>query len=458
MSVLCKTWIVSSLFVVWLSLPCSSIADVPESQPSLDALPRRALLGVSLEPAPNNHVRIAKIIPASSAASSELVAGDVVLAINDTAIDSIPTFFAIIKPFKLGDRITCRVLRSDKELSIAVTLTEWPREQPKDIQVLYDVVDTQEAKLRSLLTRPLGTARKLPAILYLQGTDCGSIERPFAEPDLTREFIYRLTRAGFVVMRSEKSGVGDSTGAPCTEIGLQQEVTNFVGALRKLKSYEFVDSTKIFLFGYSAGGWVAPLVAATEPIKGIVVYGTMVRPFAEYLVENHRRNQWLRFQPDLAQLEEAQRQMARLLHHVFVEKSSVNEVTNKYPELAAIARELFPQGNEYLYGLRSLRYFRELNDQNLARVWASVNVPVLALAGEYDIRTLAFDHEYIAAIVNAQHPGQGMWRQLPRMDHGFALHSSLRESATQESMGPFGEQIVQETTRWIQGVVSKPKG
>ena len=43
-------------------------------------------------------------------------------------------------------------------------------------------------------------------------------------------------------------------------------------------------------------------------------------------------------------------------------------------------------------------------NQNVARVWASLDIPVLALFGEFDIRTLAMDHEYIAAIVNASAP------------------------------------------------------
>lgn len=38
----------------------------------------------------------------------------------------------------------------------------------------------------------------------------------------------------------------------------------------------------------SEARWVAPLVAAAEPVKGIVVYGTVVRPFAEYLVAERR--------------------------------------------------------------------------------------------------------------------------------------------------------------------------
>jgi hypothetical protein len=68
------------------------------------------------------------------------------------------------------------------------------------------------------------------------------------------------------------------------------------------------------------------------------------------------------------------------------------------------------------------------------------------------------DHEYIAAIVNARHPGSGTWQLLPKMDHGFALHQSLKESATHEFVGLFGEQVVQETLRWIQAIVTGRQG
>ncbi len=143
-----------------------------------------------------------------------------------------------------------------------------PRERPGDIQVVYDAVDAPEATLRSLVTIPNGNTRKLPAILFLQGFDCSSVDWPLPEPNLTRELIYRLTRAGFVVMRSEKSGVGDSTGTACRDVGFRDEVSLFTSALRKLKSYDFVDSENVFLFGHSAGGWVAPLVAAVGAGQG----------------------------------------------------------------------------------------------------------------------------------------------------------------------------------------------
>jgi pimeloyl-ACP methyl ester carboxylesterase len=444
----------ASYFVILLSLFGAS-ADATTGLPSPDPLPRRALLGVNVEPTSDNHVRIAKMVSGSAAKRSELAVGDIVLALNGLPIDSVATFLGVVKSVKSGDSITCVIQRGGKELNINVNVGEWPREQPGDIQVLYDAVDTHSAELRSILTRPRGTTSKLPAILYLQGIGCDSIDWPLSEPNLSRELVYRLTRAGFVVMRSEKSGVGDSTGAPCRDAGFRDEVSLFVSALRKLKSYDFVDSANIFLFGHSAGGWVAPLVAAAEPVRGIVVYGTVVRPFAEYLVENRRRNEWLRVHPNLPQLEDEQRLFAQLLHYVFVEKISVREAATKHPELAAIVKKLVPRDDEHLYDLRSLQYFRELNDENVARVWASLDIPVLALIGEFDIRTLPLDHEYIVAIVNASHPGNGKWQVLPRMDHGFALHQSLSDSAAHEFVGPFGDEVVQETAEWIQRIVAK---
>jgi len=371
------------------------------------------------------------------------------LALNGTPVKSVDGFLAGVKSLKSQDRLIYHVQRGGMEMDVEVVLGEFPREQPSDIQVHYDAVETRDATVRSILTMPIGNTSKLPSILFVQGWGCSSVDWPLPEPNLTRELVYGLTRAGFAVMRSEKSGVGDSAGKPCRDVDFRDEVSLFTSALKKLKTYDFVDAGNVFIFGHSAGGWVAPLVAAEESVKGIVVYGTVVRPFAEYLVENWRRNWWLRSRPDLAQLEDDQRLLAQLLHYLLVEKNSVHEVTVKHPELTAIAKRLFPQDDEHFLDQRTLLHVRQLNDQNVARIWASLDVEVLALIGEFDIRTLPMDHEYIAAIVNAHHPSKGTWRLLPKMDHGFALHESLNDSAAHEFVGPFGDQVVQETVRWI---------
>jgi uncharacterized protein len=408
---------------------------------------------VTAQATPDDQVRVSKIFPDSSAARSALAVEDILLALNGTAIRSVDGFLAGVRSSKSGDRLIYHVRRDGKEMDVEVVLAELPREQPNDIWVLYDVVETRDATVQSILTFPIGNTSKLPSILFVQGWDCGSVEWPLPGQNLSRELVYGLTRAGFAVMRSEKSGVGDGTGTPCRDMDFRAEVSLFTSAQKKLKTYEFVVTSNVFIFGHSAGGWVAPLVAAAEPVKGIVAYGTVVRPFGEYLVENWRRNRWLRSRPDLAQLEDEQRTYAELLHYLLAEKGSVGDIIVKHPELTAIAKKVFPGDDEHFLDLRTLQHVRQLNDQNVARVWASLDAHVLALFGEFDIRTLAMDHEYIAAIVNARRPGKGAWRVLPKMDHGFAVHDSLSDSVAHEFAGPFGDQVLQETVSWIRAKV-----
>src|SRR5262249_41762185 len=151
---------------------------------------------------------------------------------------SVDMFLAGMKSFKSGDHLIYRVRRGGSEMDVEVSLGEFPREQPDDLQVFYDAVETPDATVRSIITLPAGTTRKRPSILFVQGFDCYPIDRPWAEPNLTRDLVYGLTRAGFAVMRSEKSGVGDSTGTPCRDVDFRSEVSLFTSALKKLKTYD----------------------------------------------------------------------------------------------------------------------------------------------------------------------------------------------------------------------------
>jgi PDZ domain-containing protein len=168
-------------------------------------LPRRPFLGVTAQPAPDKHVRVGKIFPESPAARSELAVGDILLALNGTPITSVDSFLAGVKSLKPKDRLVYHVQRGGNEMDVEVVAGEFPREQPIDIQVLYDSVETPDAKVRSILTVPIGNTGKLPTIFYVQGWDCSSIDWPLPDPNLARELVYGLTRAGFAIMRAERA-------------------------------------------------------------------------------------------------------------------------------------------------------------------------------------------------------------------------------------------------------------
>src|SRR5215472_4543760 len=110
-SVCTRNGVVASYFFVFLLLFHPSVVDAANGLSSSDSLTRRPLLGVTAEPTPDNHVRIAKIVAGSGAALSELAVGDILLALNGSALDSVATFLATVKSFKSGEHIICRVQR-----------------------------------------------------------------------------------------------------------------------------------------------------------------------------------------------------------------------------------------------------------------------------------------------------------------------------------------------------------
>jgi alpha-beta hydrolase superfamily lysophospholipase len=85
-----------------------------------------------------------------------------------------------------------------------------------------------------------------------------------------RDLADTLTRSGLCVLRVDDRGVGASTGdhPSSTTFDEADDVRTEVAWLR---SREDIDGRRIFLVGYSEGGLIAPMVAASDPaIAGIV--------------------------------------------------------------------------------------------------------------------------------------------------------------------------------------------
>jgi hypothetical protein len=95
--------------------------------------------------------------------------------------------------------------------------------------------------------------------------------------------------AGYVTLRIEKSGLGDSKNTPpCESCNLTDEIENFEAGLLKLKSLPYVDTNKIIIFGHSMGGIVAPALSSKHSVAGVIVFGTTAKSWFEYQLEMYR--------------------------------------------------------------------------------------------------------------------------------------------------------------------------
>ena len=404
-------------------------------------------------------VKILEVIPESSAAEAGLKPGDIVTALNSESVKAAGTFAASVSKLREGDKIRVDVNRDGESKSIDVTLKGRPKEAGNDdYEVIYGSVAIPAGRLRTIMTRPKrqpgGDEKKLPALMLIQGVGGYSVEiRPGTYG--YAPMIEAFSKAGFVTFRVEKPGQGDSEGGPTSEVDFETELAGYLAALKALKATEFVDAGNVFLFGHSMGGVMAPLMAIEEPVKGISVYGTVVKTWPECMLENVRRQSELAGEPASA-IDTALKKDAAVSYLLFLAGKSPKEVSKEHPELAERIAEFFADGEHYVG--RSYRFFQQLAGKNMPEAWERFDGHVLSVWGKSDFVSAEDDHARIAAIVDSKHPGHGKFLAMNGLDHGmFEAATPMDSFRTGGSSGKYSPAYHETLVEWAKELAGLKK-
>jgi uncharacterized protein len=395
----------------------------------------RTRLGVGQTPA----VHVKAVVPNGVAEKAGIKADDVVLSINGTEASAPDQFVQVVRALRAGDRVEIVILRGGQRQTIALTMTP-TNENPPDFDVVYGSVTVDDARRRVIVTKPRAQG-KHPAVLLVGGIGCYSVDNPLDESDAYKKILYHLTRNGYVTMRVEKSGVGDSEGTPCPQVDFDAEVRGYVAGLRALAAYDYVDAQNLFIFGHSIGGIAGPVVASRVPVRGIIASETVGTSWFEYEMENLRRQLRLAGM-DYDRIDAEIRVKERVLHKLFVEKQTPEQILKDMPEAA-----------EHLQYPAHFTYLQQVAAQNLPALWKALDTNVLLIYGAADFVTSADEHKYIAEVVNSSRPGKAAYVEIPDLDHYLVKRSSQADSfraTTQNQPGEFNERINAEILGWLQ--------
>jgi photosystem II stability/assembly factor-like uncharacterized protein/pimeloyl-ACP methyl ester carboxylesterase len=437
----------------------SSAAPAPSSAPATP-LPRRAgPLGIRFDSAAAD-LRVAEPVPGGVAAAGGVRAGDVVLSLGGTRVATREELAAVMRTRRAGEVLPVTVRRDGGEVEVRLKLVE-AGERIEGSTVEYASVTVPAGyRLRTIVTRPerspLARDGRHPAFLYVQGIVCQSIDRPTLPEAPDTRLVHAFAKAGFVTLRVDKPGLGDSEGPPCGEIDFQTELQGFSAALRQLAAMPEVDPERIYIFGHSMGGVIAPFLSAEVPVRGTVVYGTLVRTWFEYQLENVRRQ--AAFSPGAteADITDAVLAETRTSSTVLVDKKAVGDAWNRWPELRQPSQGTMLDENHI--ATRGMAFFHQLQDLNLARAWQNSTGAVLAVYGEYDWITSLHDHKKIASIVNARTPGAGTAITMPKADHAFTTHESLEASVPRMGQGTWDADLPVRVLEWVARVEGQAGG
>ncbi|MDD5362485.1 MAG: hypothetical protein PHN88_10155 [Ignavibacteria bacterium] len=381
-------------------------------------------------------------------------ANDVLKSVNEINVNTIKAYKEAVKNLREKMQVKIGAIRGGVNLVLTGITEPLPYEKSDKYDVIYDEVKFKEGYLRIITTKPKGEG-KFKTILFIPGYMCYSLDNIGKHP--YGQVVDRLSEKGYSVVRVEKPAMGDCLNTPdCFEIDYNTELEAFEAGFQKMLEYDFVDKDNVFVFGHSLGGYEAPMIDKNRIAKGVIVCGTGLKTWYEYIID------MFRFQNpisgvDYIENEKVVTDMIKVLYDYLVLK--------KHPKDLALTEELKNEMKEYLefdggdrVWDRNYKFWQQLQDLNMPVVWKNVKANVLIIRGEGDFEAFSNkDHEDIEKIVNLYHPGKGKFLLIPNMDHGFATSKTPEESFKNKNIpgfyyNNFNPAVIDEISNWIEGL------
>lgn len=389
-------------------------------------LPRHGVIGLLVvlpdvdKPAnpDTNPPTVKAVSPGGAGEEAGIQAGDILLSLNSVPVTTANGFALDISRHLAGESVSIRVSRHGERITKSVVLKPRPYETSPDANILYTSITAGGARRRVIVTQPKSAGRHA-AVLLIGGLGCYSLDGEISRPTGYGPILAALAKKDYVTMRVEKSGEGDSDGPACTDpkSTADLEASGYVAGLRLLKSYDFVDPTRVFIFAHSLGPLLGSMVVPQEPVRGFVAAETVGRSWFEYGLENVRRQAALVGElPD--QVDAEVRAHAECAYHFYMVHETPEQVSKIGPQCIEMIQS---------YAGVPYTYMQQIGDLSLGKQWKRVDIPVLVIYGTSDPATSADEGRYLVDLINRFHPGRASYIEIDGMGHDFARYLSQAE-------------------------------
>ena len=437
-----------SLVLLLFSAP----ADAQGTSAMADDLPRHGLVGLVVSAADSskpeypemNPPTVKSVVTGGPGEAAGIQIGDRLLEIDGKPVANAASFAQEIGRHLAGDTVRVVLWRAGQKTEKTIVLKPRPFESSSEATILYRSITAGGVRRRTIITRPQPPGR-YPAVLLIGGLGCYSLDGTLNERRGYGPILSALVTAGFVTMRVEKAGEGDSEGPACTDLAAtaELEASGYAAALDALRSYEFVDAKKIFVFAHSLGPLLASLALPGKNVHGVIVAETIGRSWFEYTQENLRRQTALLGEP-LDQVDADVRAHVQCSYHFYFQRESSDEVA----KLGKTCKEMIASNA----GMPDT-YMQQIGDIDLAKQWKQIEARVLVIYGTSDPATSADESRYLVGIINSFHPGNATYREIAGMGHEFGRYESqktfLEEVGNALKPHPFDEEVLTVVLGWL---------
>lgn len=403
-------------------------------------LPRHGVLGVATGDAKGGGAAVLTVLPGSAGGAAGLQRGDVIASVDGTPVANNREFLAKLRR-PAGEPVALGIVRAGSPSTVRAVLSPAADESDPLVDTRYDALTFEGTLRRTLVTVPHGSTGKHPALLFVGGIGCYSVDVATNPQDPYLRLSHDLSRRGFVTLRLEKSGLGDSQGPPCATVDYVTEAASYTAAYDALARDPAVDPKRIYVFGHSIGTVIAPRLALARATAGIIAAEGVGRGWIEYELINTRRQLALTG-ANPAEVDDAMLGKVRCIDRLLLQKEDEKTIERDEPDCAE--HNVYPA---------PAAYFRQLAALDIAEPWMKLNLPVLAIYGSADFITDEADHRRIVDVVNGIHPGAAQLAVIDGMDHYLtpagSQQASFQRVTKTHAPAPYDERFSAAVTQWL---------
>ena len=263
------------------------------------------------------------------------------------------------------------------------------------------------------LTTPPGKPRA--AVLLIAGSGRQTRDEDVAGHKPFLVLADHLARHNIAVLRTDKRGVGKSTGDydAATTADFADDAADAIAWLRQRAD---VDPANIGLIGHSEGGYIAPMLAAKDPRIAFVVLmaapALKGRDMLELQQEVLARHSGVQD----ADIQKASRRFRRAVAAL---EGTVDAAAAQAAVTAVLVTDGMPQAAAQAQARTMAKpWFSFMLHHDPSSFLARVRCPVLAINGEKDLQVPPRENLAVTRAALAGHPDADI-RELPGLNHMF---------------------------------------
>ncbi|MBI4475775.1 MAG: alpha/beta fold hydrolase [Acidobacteria bacterium] len=251
------------------------------------------------------------------------------------------------------------------------------------------------------ITKPAAGGR-WPSVVLVAGTGPTDRDGTVAGIPIIGQIAGALADAGFLTVRYDRRGVGQSGGR--TETATLQDYSEDARAVvRYIGKRKDVDRDRVAILGYNEGGWVGLLAAKNERkrVAALVLLATPGSTGAELVLEQQRHALARMNAPEQERQEKIELQ--RRIHRAVMTGQGWDDIPEPLRKRADIP------------------WFQSFLQFDPARIMADVREPILVLQGTLDRQVPPAHAERLAALARERKKADGTveLKLLPGLNHLF---------------------------------------